>query len=148
MEKRTLRRKIIQVLLVDDMPQVRQGLATMLELATKNQELKIEVVGEAQDGENAIKQAQALHPDVILMDLEMPVLDGFQATQYIKLNDPSILIIVLTIHDDLATRQKATLAGADSFITKSAPLDGLIRSIIDLRWGVNERKSYGRSYSD
>ena len=143
-----MRRKIIQVLLVDDMPQVRQGLATMLELATKNDEIKIEVVGEAQDGEDAIKQVHALYPDVILMDLEMPVLDGFQATHYIKSNYPSILIIVLTIHDDLETRQKAALAGADSFIAKSAPLNGLIRSIIDLRWGVNERKSYGRSYSD
>jgi DNA-binding NarL/FixJ family response regulator len=145
MEKGTVGRKIIQVLLVDDMPQVRQGLATMLELATKNEEYKIEVVGEAQDGEDAIKQAQALHPDVILMDLEMPVLDGFRATHNIKLNDPSIFIIVLTIHDDLATRQKAALAGADSFIAKSAPLDGLIRSIIDLRWGNNKGKSYGRS---
>ena len=142
-----MRRKIIQVLLVDDMPQVRQGLATMLELATKNDEIKIEVVGEAQDGEDAIKQVHALYPDVILMDLEMPVLDGFQATHYIKSNYPSILIIVLTIHDDLETRQKAALAGADSFIAKSAPLNGLIRSIIDLRLGIIKRESYGRSYS-
>jgi DNA-binding NarL/FixJ family response regulator len=87
------------------------------------------VVGEAQNGEVAIQQAKLLYPDVILMDLEMPVLNGFIATQCIKSLYPSIFIIILTIHDDPATRQKAAQAGADAFIEKSAPPDGLIREI-------------------
>ena len=131
-----------RILLVDDSAQVRQELRTLLPLAGD-----IEIVGEAADGREALRLTQALQPEVVLMDLEMPVLDGFQATHYIKSNYPSILIIVLTIHDDLETRQKAALAGADSFIAKSAPLNGLIRSIIDLRLGIIKRESYGRSYS-
>jgi DNA-binding NarL/FixJ family response regulator len=128
-----VRQEIIQVLIVDDIPQVRQGLATMLELATKKTLPKIKVIGEAQNGNEAIQQAQALHPDVILMDLEMPVVNGFQATQSIKTKDPSVFIIILTIHDDLATRQQATIAGADAFIAKSVPLDELVRSILEYR---------------
>lgn len=128
-----MRQEIIQVLIVDDIPQVRQGLATMLELAAKKTLPKIKVIGEAQNGNDAIQQAQALHPDVILMDLEMPVVNGFQATQSIKSKDPSVFIIILTIHDDLATRQQATLAGADAFIAKSVPLDELVRSILEYR---------------
>jgi DNA-binding NarL/FixJ family response regulator len=128
-----VRQEIIQVLIVDDIPQVRQGLATMLELATKKTLPKIKVIGEAQNGNEAIQQAQALHPDVILMDLEMPVVNGFQATQSIKAKDPSVFIIILTIHDDLATRQQATIAGADAFTAKSVPLDELVRSILQYR---------------
>ena len=123
----------IRVLIVDDIPQVRQGLTTMLRLAAKNIKPKVELIGEAQNGREAIEQAQVLHPDVVLMDLEMPVLDGYTATQCIKSKDPSIFIIILTIHDDLATRQKAAQAGADAFFGKSAPLDGLIRVIQSLR---------------
>jgi CheY-like chemotaxis protein len=63
------------------------------------------------------------------MDLEMPVLDGFAATQRIKSTHPSILIVALTIHSDLASRQKAAQAGADTFVEKGAPLDELLQAI-------------------
>lgn len=126
-------KEIIRVLIVDDMPQVRQGLSIMLALASKNSHPKIEVVGEAQNGEHAIQQVQALQPEVILMDLEMPLMNGYLATQWIKANHPSTFVIVLTIHDDPATRKRATQAGADAFIAKSAPLDGLVRTIQDFR---------------
>jgi len=125
--------KSIRVLVVDDVPQVRQGLMTMLKLATKNLAPSIEVIGEAQNGYDAIQLSQTLHPDAILMDLEMPVLDGYAATQSIKSKDPSIFIIILTIHDDLYSRQKASQAGADVFIEKSAPLDELIRVIRNIK---------------
>jgi DNA-binding NarL/FixJ family response regulator len=122
----------IQLFIVDDMPQVRLGLASMLELATKNTRPKIKVIGSAKNGEDAIRQVEALHPDVILMDLEMPVLDGFLATQTIKSRNPSIFILILTIHDDPATRQKAARLGANGFIAKSAPPDNLIRAILEM----------------
>ncbi|MDD3715280.1 MAG: response regulator, partial [Atribacterota bacterium] len=75
--------KKIKVLIVDDMPQVRQDLRTFLNLT-----LDIEVVGEAANGIEAIRQTEILKPDVILMDLEMPQLDGYQASRKIKTNDP------------------------------------------------------------
>jgi DNA-binding NarL/FixJ family response regulator len=128
-----VRQEAIQVLIVDDMPQVRQGLSAMLELAAKKIFPKIKVVGEAKDGKHAIEQAQALHPDVILMDLEMPVLDGFKATQCIKSKDPCVFIIILTIYDDQTTRQQATMAGADGFIAKSVPPGNLVRAILEYR---------------
>jgi len=122
-------REGIRVLIVDDLPQVRHGLATVLELAGKAYKPKINIVGEAQNGSEAIEQAHILHPDVVLMDLEMPVLDGFTATQRIKLTNPSILIVALSIHSDLASRQKAIQAGADAFIEKGAPLEELLQAI-------------------
>src|SRR4030042_1514979 len=97
----------IKVLIVDDVPQVRQGLATMLKLAARNFTPKIEVVGDAQNGSHAIEQAYMLHPDVVLMDLEMPVMDGYTATQHIKSTHPSISVVVLSIHSDSTSRHKA-----------------------------------------
>ena len=77
--------KKIKVLIVDDMPQVRQDLRTFLNLT-----LDIEVVGEAANGIEAIRQTEILKPDVILMDLEMPQLDGYQASRKIKLTIPNV----------------------------------------------------------
>ncbi len=119
----------IRVLIADDVPQVRQGLVTMLKLASKNLPHKIEVIGEAQNGIEAIELAKRLHPDVVLMDLEMPVLDGCDATQNIKSADPTTGVVVLTIHGDDATRLKATQAGADAFIEKGAPVNELLQAI-------------------
>lgn len=132
-EKRKVSEEILRILIVDDVPQVRLGLTTMLRLASRNSKPKIEVVGEAKNGDDAIRQTKLLHPDVILMDLEMPVSNGYHATQSIKSTNPSTFIIILTIHDDPITRQKASQAGADAFIVKSAPLDSLIQVILDHR---------------
>ena len=91
------------------------------------------MIGEAQDGREAIQQAQSLHPDVILMDLEMPVMDGYKATRLFKQTTPAIWIIALTIHGDLISRQKAIHAGADAFVEKGAPLEELIQKIQQCR---------------
>ncbi len=123
----------IRVLIVDDVAQVRQGLATMLKLATKNSSPRIEVVGEAINGSEAIRQAQTLHPDAILMDLEMPVLDGYEATRRIKATQPATRVIILSIHAGPEEQGRARSVGADAFIEKSAPLDGLVKAIQNLR---------------
>ena len=123
----------IRVLIVDDLPQVRQGLATVLELIGRKTGLGIEIIGEAQSGIEAIEKAQLLHPEVVLMDLEMPGMDGWAAAQNIKLIDPSIFVVALTIHDDLAARQKANQVGMDAFVEKGAPLEELIRAIKESR---------------
>jgi len=113
-----------RVLIVDDNPQVRQELRTLLPLAGD-----IEVVGEAADGAEAIRLAQALQPQVILMDLEMPVLDGYEATRQIKACSPSCRVVALTVHGYEAAQQKAMQAGADMFLVKGAALESLVQAI-------------------
>jgi DNA-binding NarL/FixJ family response regulator len=114
-----------RVLIVDDVPQVREELRSLLRL-----EGNIEIVGEAQNGLEAISQTQALQPDVVLMDLEMPVLDGYEATRRIKALHPECHVVALTLHSYAAAREKALQAGVDIFIEKGAPLDTLVQAII------------------
>lgn len=114
----------IRVLIVDDMAQVRRDLRTVLSLTGE-----VDIVGEAGDGEEAIRQAETLQPEVVLMDLEMPVLDGFAATRRIKANCPSMRVVALTIHSYPSARSKAFQAGVDDFIEKGASLEKIIQTI-------------------
>jgi DNA-binding NarL/FixJ family response regulator len=117
-----------RVLIVDDSPQVRQELCTLLPLAGD-----IEIVGEAADGQKAIQMAAALDPQVILMDLEMPVLDGYEATRQIKELSPSCRVVALTVHGDEAARQKAMQAGADLFLVKGVSVEALVGAVSERR---------------
>ncbi len=121
--------KSVRVVIVDDILQVRQELATVLYLAARSSHSKIEVVGEACNGLEAVDKVRSLHPDVVLMDLEMPGMDGYAATQAIKSTQPAIRVIVVTIHGGDHERFKAAQAGADGFIEKSTPIDELLQSI-------------------
>lgn len=123
--------KTMRVLIVDDLPQVRQGLASVLQLAARRLRQPIEVSGEAQNGAEAVKLAQALQPDVILMDLEMPVMDGYEATRQIKAAQPAVRVIILSIHAGPAELQLAKLCGAERFITKGASYQVLLNAILD-----------------
>ena len=114
----------IRVLIVDDVDQVRQDLCTFLTLAGD-----IEVVGQAGNGQEAIRLVEILHPQVVLMDLEMPVLDGYEAARQIKRLQPACRIIVLTIHGGEAERQRALQAGADDFVAKGPSLKSLVEAI-------------------
>jgi DNA-binding NarL/FixJ family response regulator len=115
----------IRVMIVDDVEDVRRDLITLLSLTDS-----IEVVGEAQDGREAIRKFRILHPDVILMDLEMPTLDGYEASRQIKSGLPSCRIIALTVHDYESARLQAIRAGADDFIAKGAPIEILVQAIL------------------
>jgi DNA-binding NarL/FixJ family response regulator len=119
----------IRVLIVDDMAQVRHDLRTVLPLAGQAAGLQIEVVGEAGNGQEAIQRATALEPDVVLMDLEMPVMGGYEATRQIKERWPSCRVIALTVHGYEAAQQQALQAGADGFIVKGAPVGTLVQAI-------------------
>jgi DNA-binding NarL/FixJ family response regulator len=116
--------KTTRVLIVDDVPQVRRELRTLLPLLDA-----IDVVGEAENGQSAIELAAALQPDVILMDVEMPTMDGLAATCLIKQQCPQSRVIILSIHDAEAVRARARLAGADDFVDKGAPLAALLQAI-------------------
>ena len=115
---------LIRVLIVDDMPQVRQDLRLLLQISND-----IEVVGEAGDGQQAIIQAEQLHPDVVIMDLEMPLLDGLDATAQIKKRKLAKRVVILSVHSEPADVTRALQAGADSFVQKGSPYDTLMEAI-------------------
>ena len=114
----------IRILIVDDMEPVRQGLRTILQLSEG-----FEVVGEACDGMEAVRAAESLKPEVVLMDLEMPVLGGLEATRRIKEQQPEMGIVILTIHGSDEVREQAATAGSDAFIEKEAPTKRLLAAI-------------------
>ena len=114
----------IRVLLVDDVEQVRRDLRTVLTLSSE-----IEIIGEAADGLEATSLAESLNPDVVLMDLEMPVLDGYEATRQIKTRFPLCRVIVLTMHDYESARLKAKQSGVDAFLVKGAPVETIVQTI-------------------
>lgn len=116
--------RALRVLIVDDVLQVRQELRGLLPLAGE-----LEVVGEAANGLEAISQAEALRPDVMVMDLEMPVLDGYEATRRIKVVCPACRVVALTIHAGEAERQQALQAGMADVVVKGSPLEVLLRAI-------------------
>jgi len=119
----------IRVLIVDDMAQVRQDLHTVLLLAAKIAGASIAIVGEAGNGQEALEQVRALKPDVVLMDLEMPVMDGYTATRQIKTDEPGIRVVALSVHGSPAAREKALHSGVDEVIIKGVPVAEIIRSI-------------------
>ena len=114
----------LRVLIVDDMPQVRQELRLLLSLAGE-----LEIAGEAANGAEAIGQAEALRPDAVVLDLEMPVMDGYAAARQIKARCPACRVIALTIHDGEAERRRAAQAGVDAFVVKGVPVETLVQAI-------------------
>lgn len=115
---------MIRLLVVDDHPIVRAGLVTML-----GRREGLQVIGEASDGLEAIAQAQALNPDVILMDMQMPRCNGVEAIRQIKAAQPQVQVIVLTTYDDDELIWSGIQAGAKGYLLKDAPLDDLFRAI-------------------
>jgi len=114
----------IKVLIADDHQVVRQGLRTFLELQDD-----ILVIGEAGDGLAAVEMAQQLHPDVILMDLVMPRLDGISATRQVKSSDVDIKVIALTSFTEDDKIFPAIQAGASSYLLKDISPDNLVEAI-------------------
>jgi DNA-binding NarL/FixJ family response regulator len=119
----------LRILIVDDTAQVRRDLKTVLSMMDIEAGVYLEIVGEAADGQEAIRETATLKPDVVLMDLAMPVMNGFAATQVIKAGNPHTRVVILTIYDDAESREKAQLAGADDFIEKGVSLDRLFQAV-------------------
>ena len=116
--------KAIKILLVDDQPLFREGLRTLLSVQSD-----FEIVGEAGNGEEAIRLARTLQPAVVLMDLQMPVLDGVAATRCLKTEQPDCRVIVLTTFDDDENVFDGLRAGAVGYLLKDAPSEKLCEAI-------------------
>lgn len=114
---------MLRILLADDHKILREGVRRGLESAGE------EVVGEASNGEEAIELARTLRPDVILMDLSMPILDGVGATTRICEENPSARIVVLTMHDDATRTRAAISAGAVGYLTKGTSFTQVLDTI-------------------
>lgn len=115
---------MIKLLLVDDQPSVRMGLRMRLSL-----EADVTIVGEAGDGEAALSLAQTLQPDVIVMDVQMPRMDGIAATAALRSIVPATGVVLLSLYDDAATRARGQAAGALAFIQKQGTMDALLTAI-------------------
>jgi DNA-binding NarL/FixJ family response regulator len=114
----------LRIVIVDDFSRVREDLRTALTLVGG-----IEVVGQAANGREAVDLAARLAPDAVVMDVEMPVLDGCEAARAIKAHCPACRVVALTVHGDEATRRRAFRAGFDEFVVKGAALKTLVRAI-------------------
>ena len=114
----------IRVLVVDDHVMVRQGLRTVLESYSD-----IEVVGEARDGREAVELAERLRPEVIIMDINMPNMNGIEATVGIKSRDPGMKVVALSVNADGDTEGAVLGAGAETLLSKEAALVELYRAI-------------------
>jgi DNA-binding NarL/FixJ family response regulator len=114
----------IRVLVVDDHKVVRKGLSTFISVHDD-----LELVGEAANGEEAIEQCAALRPDVVLMDMKMPVMDGPTAIGHMKARFPGVNIVALTSFDDEAFAQRALEAGAIGYLFKDVEEDELMSAI-------------------
>jgi len=120
----------IRLLLVDDQPAVLRGLRMWLAL-----EPDLVVVGEAATGTDVGELISSVSPDCILMDVEMPGLDGVDATAVVHALQPALPVVILSLHDDIETRVRAWIAGAAAFVAKHEVEPVLVRTIRDVvKW--------------
>jgi len=132
--------RTVRLLLVDDRPVVRKGLRIWLAL-----EPSLEVVGEASGGTEAISLTQALRPDVVLMDVEMPGMDGISATAALRSVAPQSAVVILTLHDDAPTRARAQEAGAVAFVAKHRMEETLLAEIRRVAMRHKKERRHDRS---
>ncbi|MGQ0825841.1 MAG: response regulator [Actinomycetota bacterium] len=118
-----------EVLLADDHQLLRQALRRAFE------EAGLTVVGEAGDGAEAVRLATELRPDVVVMDVTMPVLDGVEATRRLHKELPDLPIVVLTMHGEAALRRDAIEAGATGFLTKDSSMQDVIKTVLEAAGG-------------
>ncbi len=114
----------IRVLIADDHPVVLDGLKSLI-----GREDDMEVVGEAADGEAACRKAEQLQPDVVIMDISMPLVSGAQATERLQQSALHVKVLVLTIHDDKGHLRQLMAAGARGYVLKGSSNNELLRAV-------------------
>src|ERR1043165_6431945 len=114
----------IRVMIVDDVSETRENVRKLLQF-----ESDVDVVGVARTGKEAIQTSQELNPDVVLMDINVPDMDGIGATEAIRAKQPTVQVIILSVQNDNNYMRKAMLVGARDFLTKPPMGDELISAI-------------------
>ena len=124
---------MIRIILVDDQNIIREGLGSLLQAKTD-----LEVIGEAGNGQEAVQLALKLQPDVVLMDVRMPVMDGVAATRLLQAQAPDIKILILTTFDDDEYITKAMAYGAKGYLLKDTPSEELATAIRSIHKGYTQ----------
>jgi DNA-binding NarL/FixJ family response regulator len=124
------KKKVIKVLVADDHPVVRKGLQSCL---AKHGHLK--VVGEAADGDEALRKTRELAPDVVLMDISMPGMNGLAVTEVLRKELPEVKVLVLSVHSNKSSIFRVIQAGAHGYVSKEAPPEELLRAIESVSGG-------------
>src|SRR5512144_379430 len=114
----------IRVLIVDDIAETRENVRKLLQF-----EADVEVIGAARSGKEGVQLAQELNPDVVLMDINMPDIDGIAATETIRHKSPETQVVILSVQGDQNYMRRAMLAGARDFLTKPPMGDELISAV-------------------
>src|SRR5436190_21916903 len=120
------RKKPIRVLLVDDHPVVRYGIRACLRPHDR-----VAVIGEATNGQEAVQKAQELGPDLVLMDIDMPEMDGLVATEILRKSNPRIKVLIVTMHNHSEYVLRIVRSGASGYVLKGASAEELVRAIED-----------------
>jgi two-component system response regulator NreC len=115
---------MLRIFLADDHAVVREGLKTLI-----NAQPDMEVIGEAEDGSSAVHATTACQPDIVIMDISMPQLNGIQATARLKRASPHIKVLALSVHEDVSYLQELLHAGASGYVLKRAAADALIQAV-------------------
>jgi DNA-binding NarL/FixJ family response regulator len=123
-------RKPIRLLVVDDHPVVRQGLTSCL-----GQYSQVSIVGEASDGQEALRKAKELAPDIVLMDIDMPRMNGLTAADTLRKENPRTKVLILSMYSDSDHVMRILQSGARGFVLKQAPTDELIKAIESIEAG-------------
>ena len=124
--------KTLRILLADDHKVLRDGLSLLIQ-----QQPDLKIVGEAANGKEAVHLALTLRPDVVVMDLSMPEMNGLQATEAIKAQNPRVQVLVLTIHEDASYLRQLCRAKAAGYVLKRSAGEELIRAIRQVAAGEN-----------
>jgi len=124
MQKVSAKKQIIKVLVADDHPVVRKGVQTCLA-----KQAKLKIVGEAIDGDEALRKARELCPDVILLDISMPGMNGLAVTEVLRKELPDMKVLILSVHSNREYIFRVIQAGAHGYVSKEAPPEELLRAI-------------------
>ncbi|MEA5469554.1 response regulator transcription factor [Spirulina sp. 06S082] len=124
---------MIRLLLVDDQGIIREGLSSLLQAQPD-----LEIVGTAENGKIGVEKALSLHPDIVLMDVRMPIMDGVAATQTLQAQAPDIKVLVLTTFDDDEYVSKALNYGAKGYLLKDTPSEELAQAIRSVYQGYTQ----------